>query len=206
MRAMADPLRTPLCDLLGIRVPILLAGMAGGPTTPELVAAVSRAGGLGTLGATGMTVDRFRTAMAAARRLTDRPIGVNVILTPPPPPSAPDEALQAALAPVRAELGLPEHPAPRDPPGAPLELIEAGLEAGATVVSIGMGDPAPAVPLARAAGAPVIAMCATVEDARTAVASGADAIVAQGSEAGGHRANFTIPEAGPLPMVGTLAL
>ena len=206
MRAMADPLRTPLCDLLGIRVPILLAGMAGGPTTPELVAAVSRAGGLGTFGASGMTVERLRAAVATARGLTDAPISVNVLLAPPRPPAAPDEALQEALAPVRAELGLPEHPAPREPPGSPLELMEAGLEAGASVASVGLGDPAPVVQLARSAGAPVIAMCATVEDARIAEASGADAIVAQGSEAGGHRSNFTIPEAGPLPLVGTMAL
>jgi nitronate monooxygenase len=206
MAFVADPLRTPLCDLLGISVPIVLAGMAGGPTTPELVAAVSRAGGLGTFGANGMTLDRLRAAVAAARELTDRPLAVNVLLAPPRPPSAPDEALQTALAPVRAELGLPQTPAPREPPPSPLELIEAGLEAGAKVVSVGLGDPAPVVPLARAAGAPVLAMCATVDDARRAEASGADAIVAQGAEAGGHRSNFTIPETGPLPLVGTLAL
>ena len=54
-RRMSAGLRTPPCDLLGIRVPILLAGMAGGPSMPELAAAVTRAGGLGVLGATGIT-------------------------------------------------------------------------------------------------------------------------------------------------------
>ena len=102
-------------------------------------------------------------------------------------------ALQAALAPVRSELGLAAEPPPSAPPPAPIELVEAALAEGATIVSTGLGDPAPLIPLARAAGAPVLAMVATVADARHAVASGADVIVAQGSEAGGHRSNFQLP-------------
>jgi nitronate monooxygenase len=199
---------TALCDLLGIRHPILLAGMAGGPTTPELVAAVSRAGGLGTFGAAMMTVDALTAAVGRARELTDAPIGVNVLLAKPTPPvaGAPDPA--EALAGARAELGVDPAAAPpaMPAPGSPEDLVAAALEAGARAVTVGLGDPAPIAPLARAAGAPLIAMVATVEDAVRAVASGADAVVAQGAEAGGHRSNFEVPEDGRVPLVGTFAL
>ena len=69
---MSGRLHTPLCDLLGIRVPILLAGMADGPGTPELVAAVTRAGGLGVFGASGMTVAALERDFARARELGAR--------------------------------------------------------------------------------------------------------------------------------------
>ena len=203
---MAISLTTPLCTLLGIRHPILLAGMAGGPTTPELVAAVTEAGGLGTFGASGMRREALIDAIRRARRLTDGPIAVNVLLATPRPGSAELEAFHAALAPIREELGLSPPTLPSDPVPTGVELIEIALEAGATIVSTGLGDPAPVVPLARAAGAPVLAMVATVADAVQAAESGADVIVAQGSEAGGHRSNFDLPESGPPPMVGTVAL
>src|ERR1700716_2002707 len=77
-------LRTPLCDALGIEYPILLAGMGagneGGAAGPELVAAVSEAGGLGVLGGTGHDVDEFHEACAAIRRLTKKPFGVDLLL------------------------------------------------------------------------------------------------------------------------------
>jgi len=203
------PFHTPLCDLLGIRHPILLAGMAGGPTTPELVAGVTRAGGLGVFGAMGMSVDALTAAVERACSLTSGPIGVNVLLAPPAPPDAADAAarVQAHLAGFREELGIPHPPPPPPgPPGSPAELVAAGLEAGASVVCVGLGDPAPLVPAARAAGAPMVAMVSTVAEAVRAVESGADAVVAQGGEAGGHRSNFEIPAEGALPIVGTAAL
>lgn len=203
---MAASLTTPLCTLLGIRHPILLAGMAGGPTTPELVAAVTEAGGLGTFGASGMRREALADAVHRARALTDGPIAVNVLLAPSRPGTAEPEALHAALAPIRYELGLTASPPSAAPGPSGVELIAIALEAGATIVSTGLGDPAPIVPLARAAGAPVLAMVATVADAVQAARSGADVIVAQGSEAGGHRSNFHLPESGPPPMVGTVAL
>jgi nitronate monooxygenase len=200
-------LRTPLCDLLGIEVPIVLAGMAGGSTTPELVAAVSEAGGLGTFGAMGMPLDRLGEAVERAHALTRGPIGVNVLVASA---IATDEDLgpvRAAVGGMRAELGLPAaEPAPGPPAPTPAESVRVGLEAGASVVSVGLGDPAPVADLARAAGAPLIAMAATVEDAVRAVASGADAVVAQGGEAGGHRSNFRVAPDGSVPLVGTLAL
>ena len=199
-------MRTRLTAALGIRHPIVLAGMAGGPTTPELVAAVSDAGGLGTFGLTGMSPEAVRAAVSAACGLTSAPIAINVLVAPATPPDPAGSDPRAALAPLRAELGLPaESPAP-PPVATPAELVAAGLEAGARVVSVGLGDPTEVRELTRAAGAPLLAMASSVEDAVRAVESGADIIVAQGSEAGGHRSTFHVPEDGVVPLVGTFAL
>jgi nitronate monooxygenase len=153
-----------------------------------------------------MSREALADAVGRARRLTEGPIAVNVLLAPSRPGTAEPEAFHAALAPIRDELGLGAHAPVSTPAPTGVELIEVALEAGATIVSTGLGDPVSVIPLARAAGAPVIAMVATVADAVQAVESGADAIVAQGSEAGGHRSNFDLPESGPPPMVGTVAL
>src|SRR4051812_24507922 len=82
---MARPvLRTPLSERLGIEYPIILAGMGagqeGGAAGPELVAAVSEAGGLGVLGGTGHNLDTFHAACAEIRRLTKRPFGVDLLM------------------------------------------------------------------------------------------------------------------------------
>jgi nitronate monooxygenase len=199
--------RRQLVDLLGIRHPILLAAMAGGPSTPELAAEVSRAGGLGVLGLSGLTVaaagDATRRAVALAG---GAPVGANAQLAPRSPATGDRERIMAVLAPFRAELGLPLDPAP--PAAAPTgrELLEAALEAGATVVTT-FEDPAPAIGLARAAGAPLLAMVTTPEEALAATSAGADAVIAQGSESGGHRSTFVgaeIPTS--LREVGTMAL
>lgn len=200
-----DALHTPLCDLLGVRTALLLAPMAAGPNGPELVAAVSRAGGLGIFGVTGMTREQVAADVARALELSGgAPVGVNVQLAGPTQASARAEDVAAVLAPFRAELGSAEGEAAGPPPDEPLTLVEAALDAGATVVSVALGDPEPLVPLARAAGAPLLAMVSTAAEARRSEQAGADVIVAQGAEAGGHRSTFDL-EAG-LPLVGTLAL
>jgi nitronate monooxygenase len=185
---------------------VVLAGMAGGPTTPELVAAVSRAGGLGTFGLTGMPVEHARAAIARARELTDAPIAVNVIVAPPEPAPAGAADPGPVLAAMRRELGLPADPPAPAPSSPARDLAAAALEAGASAVSVGLGDPASVRDLAEAAGVPLIAMATNVADAVRAVEAGADVIVAQGGEAGGHRSDFAVPPDGVLPLVGTLAL
>jgi len=201
-------LSTRLTSLLGVRHPILLAGMAGGPTTPELVGAVSAAGGLGVFGVAGMSTDAVRDAVTRARAIAGgAPVGINVLISPAVPrPGADPERVAQILAPLRAELGLPHPPPPGPTPATPLELVQAGLEAGASVVATGLGDPAPVAGAARAAGVPLIAMVSTVEEARIVVHGGADVVVAQGGEAGGHRSNFTVDPGTPVPLVGTMAL
>jgi nitronate monooxygenase len=196
-----------LTALLGIRHPILLAGMAGGPNTPELVGEVSRAGGLGVLGLSGMSLDAAVQATRAAVALADgAPVGANVQLAPASPATGDRERIAAALAPFRVELGLPPEPAARPATPSSLELLEAALEAGATVVTT-FEDPAAAISLAREAGAPLLSMVTTPEEALHAITAGANGVIAQGSESGGHRSTFvgtTIPVS--LREVGTLAL
>jgi nitronate monooxygenase len=199
------PFSNRLCQVLGIRHPILLAGMAGGYTTPELVAAVSEAGGLGAFGLTGMSAEAASDAVARARELTSAPFAVNVLMAAPTPPDRRGGDPAEALAPLRREVGMAGEPdAP--PPATPRELVAAGLEAGARAVTVGLGDPGDVHDLARAAGVPLLAMASSVEDAVRSVRSGADVIVAQGSEAGGHRSTFDMPDDGEVPLVGTFAL
>jgi nitronate monooxygenase len=203
----ASPLHTPLCDVLGIRHPVLLAPMAGGPSTPELVAAVTRAGGLGVYGVQGMTIDALQTALRRTLDLCDGPVGINVQMPLAQRRNPDDDAVHAVLQPFREELGLPSAP-PAPPPRTPepLELVAAALEAGATVVSTALGDPAPVAELTRAAGVPLLAMVTTVDEAVRSVEAGADVVIAQGAEAGGHRSTFDLPAEGPPPLVGTFAL
>lgn len=201
-----SPFANRLCALLGIRHPVLLAGMAGGPTTPELVAAVSEAGGLGAFGLSGMTAEAASDAVARARALTMAPIAINVLVAPPTPPDPRGTDPRMALAALREELGVPDDaPAAAVPASAP-ELVEAGLAAGARVVSVGLGASADVHDLARAAGAVVIVMVSCVEDAVRAAQGGADVIVAQGVEAGGHRSTFDASPQDTVPLVGTFAL
>jgi len=200
------PTANRLCELLGIRHPVLLAGMAGGYTTPALVAAVSEAGGLGTFGLTAMSVEAAAAAVREARALTDAPIAVNVLVAPPTPPDRRGHDPVAALRAFRRELGLPDE-APAPPPQAtPRELVAASLEAGAGAVSVGLGDPGDVHDLARDAGVPLIAMASSVDDAVRCARSGADVVVAQGAEAGGHRSSFDLPEDEEVPLIGTFAL
>jgi nitronate monooxygenase len=184
-------LRTPLCDLLGIEYPIVQSGM-GGVAGPDLVAEVSRAGGLGVVAALHLTPDQLRDAIRRVRAATNRPFGVNQFM--------PDS--------LRMQLGLPSTTA--RPPAVP-DLIDAAFEViveeHAPVWSIGLGNPTPAqVERCHARGIKVMAMITTVEDARTVERAGVDVIVAQGSEAGGHRSTWTKAATAQAACIGTLAL
>ena len=199
-------LDTELTRLLQLRRPIVLAPMGGGPTTPELVAAVTEAGGLGMFAATGLPPDALRDAIAAIRAQTDRPFGVNWLIAPPA--SGGDiETVQAALDPLRAELGLP--PGRREvtlPPSALPDQIEVALSAGVRVMSFALGDPSSFVEPAHESGALVSAMVTTVDEAIRVAAAGVDFVVAQGAEAGGHRSTFELGPGLEPALVGTIAL
>ena len=148
-------IRTPLCDHLGIAHPIVQAPI-GSATTPELAAAVSSAGGLGTLAITWRDEAETRLVVERTRTLTDAPFGVNVVV---------DEATT-------------------DVP--PADLIDVALDAGADVVSISFGEAAPHVDRVHEADAPVLQTVGSAEAATTAVRAGVDVVVAQGRPAGGH--------------------
>jgi nitronate monooxygenase len=192
-------LRTPICDLLGVEYPIVQSGM-GSAAGPELAAEVSRAGGLGVIAGLGTTADELRRRIRHVRSVTDRPFGVNQWLhTELQPPADPARvpagtmtAVQSQLNVFRKRLGLAPVAAPA--PAFP-DLIEEALavvlEERVPVWSIGLGNPtAEMVGRCHARGVKVMAMIATVEDARAVVANGVDIVVAQGGEAGGHRSTW----------------
>src|SRR5438552_17145199 len=107
---------TDAVQRLGISLPIVGAPMGGGPSTPALVAAVSEAGGLGSLAGGYLSPDRLRAAIAAVRELTGRPFAVNLFVPSPAEPAPEEiEAALAALEPLRLELGLPARPAATGP-------------------------------------------------------------------------------------------
>ncbi len=188
---MSSRLHTPLCDLLGIRVPILLAGMANGPSTPGLAAAVSarrrprRPRSVGhDLAATSSATWR---SSASWRRTS--PFGVNAQLASPTPATGERARILEVMLPFRRELGLPDEPPEPATPDSAVALIECALAGGATVVTT-FDDPGPVAAATRAAGARLLPMVTTVDEARRAVEAGADAVIAQGSEAGGHRGTY----------------
>lgn len=200
--------RTPLCVRLGIELPIVQAPMAGGWTTPALVAAVSNAGGLGMLAAALLSLDQLREQIDAVRRLSERPFGVNFLLAPPEPMPADVSAMQRALDAGRARLGLaPGAGSLRLPPSPMAAQFDLVCETKVPVVSFAMGDPGPWVERAKSSGAFVMAMATSVADALRLQASGVDAVIAQGSEAGGHRSTLDpVSEDEEPPLVGSLAL
>jgi nitronate monooxygenase len=151
----ADRLQTPLCDLLGLDHPVVQAPI-GSATTPELAAAVSEVGALGTLAVTWRDLEETRAAIEATAERTDRPFGVNLVL---------DEAAR--------QVPTDEH-------------LAACLEAGAPLVWFSFGDATGYLEAVHDAGALAAVTVGTAAEAREAAAAGADLVVTQGWEAGGH--------------------
>lgn len=201
--------QTRLTEVLGITHPIIQAPMVGS-ATPDLAAAVSAAGGLGSLGLEIGTPEDIRQACAAmAARGTAR-FNLNFFVLPKgaPQSSQARQVMRARLAPFFENLGLgpvPD-PAPVAPPhGFAPELVAALEETRPPVVSFHFGLPdAGALARIRAAGCLILCSATTVAEARALEAAGVDAIIAQGWEAGGHRGSHQ--PTGPGDGIGTLAL
>lgn len=154
-------IRTPLCDLLKIKHPIIQGGMAW-VTTPELVSAVSEAGGLGVLGAGNCPPDLVRKQVRDIKALTDRPFGVNIAVFSPFAPDIADICVQEQVP----------------------------------VVTTGAGSPSAYMPALKDAGATVIPVIASVALAKRLERMGADAVIAEGGESGGH-----IGDVATMPLV-----
>jgi nitronate monooxygenase/enoyl-[acyl-carrier protein] reductase II len=152
-------LRTRVCDLFGIRYPILQAGMAS-YVGPELVAAVSNAGGLGLLGGVDHPVDELERLIEATRERTPQPFGVNLVLA--------------------------------EPHEDKLDLL---IRSRVPLIATSWGDPRSVVERAHAAGLLTLHQVETEEEAARGAATGVDALVAQGSDGGGH-----------IGRIGTMAL
>jgi nitronate monooxygenase len=189
-----------------LTIPIVLAPLAGGPSTPELTAAVSNAGGLGFAAAGYLTATALAERLAQTRALTAAPIGVNVFV--PGSPTAADvaEAYRATLAAhageAYVELGVPRFD--DDDWAAKIDLLAA---AAPPVVSFTFGCPDQAViDRLHQVGAEVWVTVTTPAEAQYAVGHAADVLVAQGVEAGGHRGSFHDDPADVGDGLGLLSL
>lgn len=154
---MGVELRTPLCRLMGVDYPIFSVGFGDG-ACPELVAAVSNAGGFGVLGGVGLESDEVPGRIARVRELTDRPFGVNFIIV------AEDDEDRAFRR----------------------EQVAAAVGQRVAAVVLFWGDPAPYVRPAHDNGVKVLIQVGSVWEAKLAVAAGVDGVIAHGIEAGGH--------------------
>jgi nitronate monooxygenase len=207
MSAMNSRNANRLLALLDVELPIIQAPMAGA-TTPQMVVAVSNAGGLGSLPSAVYSEAQLRAALDEVRAGTRRPINLNFFAHQAP---AEDPARQAAwrarLAPYYVEAGLdPEMPLP---PGGRAPFDEAFCavveDYRPEVVSFHFGLPAPALlDRVKRTGAKVLSSATTVAEALWLEARGVDAVIAMGLEAGGHRGNFLTDDM--TTQVGTIAL
>ena len=211
---MASRLHTPLCELLGIEYPIVLAGMAAGglgqvtaPTPIKLVAEVSKAGGLGVMGDNFLSIDELDAGIKELRRqVGDRPFGVDFLL-----PATRAEVTSTSRREVykQIERDFPQHVAvveelmlehrlepamvsESEPMTTDLinRKIEVLLDNRVPVFAAALGDPSFMTERAHAQGMKVIGMAGRVRHAQRQMAGGVDIITAQGTEAGGHTGNI----------------
>ncbi len=167
-------MKTRITELLGIRHPIIQAGMSFG-AYPPLVAAVSNAGGLGILGAGAMNIDELKSNIKAIRELTDKPFGVNLLATSP--------VLD--------------------------ELIEVMIEEKVLVASYGRGDPKKIVERTKPHGIINMPTVGAIKHALRVESYGADAVIIQGMEGGGHTSYISslvsLPEATAATRIPVVA-
>ncbi|MGP4073354.1 NAD(P)H-dependent flavin oxidoreductase [Piscibacillus sp. B03] len=201
-------LKNELCDKLGIEYPVIQAGMAGGSTTPELVAEVSEFGALGTLGAAYMEPEAIRETVREIQQKTDKPFGVNVFSLSGSAEQSFKTSEVDALNKVRAEVGLePVEDVDFMWVNRVTEQVEVLLEENVPVISTAFGVlPKELVERAKEADVVLITMVTNVEEAIEAEKAGVDVIVAQGSEAGGHRGTFDVEKYPSGANVGTFSL
>jgi len=191
---------------LGIKYPIIQAGMAGGTTTPELIASVSNAGGLGTLGAGYMSPEQMKEAIQETKKLTDQPFGVNLFI--PEIPEVTEREIEQAnewLRPFREELKITKPEIKDADPVLFEKQIEIILEERVPVCSFTFGvPPEESVQQLKKRNIVVIGTATTVKEAKMNEENGVDMVVMQGSEAGGHRGTFS--GSFENAMIGTMAL
>ncbi|HEX5227596.1 MAG TPA: nitronate monooxygenase [Bryobacteraceae bacterium] len=181
-----------LLQRLGIEHPIIQGPMGGGPSTPELVAAVSNAGGLGSLGAAYLTPDQIRDTIQRIRSLTSRPFQVNLFAGGWNAGHDFDAGpMIELLSGIHEHLGIPPPSAPKptaDPFPAQLEAV---LEARPPIFSFTFGIPdRDVLSRLKSRGIVILGTATTVDEALALESAGVEAVVAQGAEAGAHRGTF----------------
>jgi nitronate monooxygenase len=202
--------RQPKCIAMvldGLQHPIVLAPLAGGSSTPKLTAAVSEAGGFGFLASGYLTTEVLEERMAAVRELTDAPFGVNLFF--PGDPEARTPGLEEFLGRIAPEAnrygaGLGD---PRYDDDSYAEKLELVLQLRPAVVSFTFGCPPPEeIARLKSAGIEAWVTVTSPAEARVASSAGADALVLQGGEAGGHRASFVDTDEEPISTLVLIRL
>ncbi len=199
---------TRFCETFSVQFPIVQAGMAGSITSAEMVAAVSAAGGLGTFAGAYISPQALRQAIREIKQLTSKPFAVNLLLydSTEQQPEVSGELVDW-LNDIREQVGLPrwsgELPDLIDEVDECFAVI---LEEQVPVFSCAFSLPGKYGVAARQAGMKLIGMATTREEALMLADEGVDAIVAQGSEAGGHRGTFHVGETGDGECIGTMPL
>jgi len=196
-----------LLDLLGIDLPIIQAPMAGANGSAMAIA-VSEAGGLGSLPCAMLDPAKVRAEIGIIRQRTAKPINVNFFChTPPAPDPQREAAWRVRLGAYYMELGLDPDAAAPAVNRAPFDETTCGIveDLEPEVVSFHFGLPTRTLlDRVKAAGCLVIGSATTADEARWLAANGCDAIIAQGSEAGGHRGMFLADDI--AAQAGTFAL
>jgi NAD(P)H-dependent flavin oxidoreductase YrpB (nitropropane dioxygenase family) len=229
-------LRTKLCDILGIEYPILSAGMGpsligestGAPV--NLVVAVSEAGGLGVLGAAGYTVEELREKIREIKKLTDKPYGVDLLLPAQTVRAGDQETVGQEEIPlaeiikvlpkehydwmmkVKEEMHLPDIDVTYKAGSTlmrPHASVKVCIEEKVPLFCSGLGNPGFMVEEAHAAGMKVLGISGNTRNAKRIARSGADLVVAQGHEGGGHTGRIgsmalwpqAVDEAAPTPVL-----
>ncbi|NEI70231.1 nitronate monooxygenase [Rhizobium lusitanum] len=197
---MSAPVDSNLFQRLGLKHPLIVAPMAGGPSSVELVAAASSAGALGAMGGAYSNAAAIEAFAVQVRQRTDKPFSINLFIPHSIPEVASDRVDRAveATARYRQELELPspqlEAPYEEDF-DAQFEAV-LGLRPACFSFVFGL-LPAEHVRAAKKAGIPLIGTATTLDEARALEESGVDAVTLQGFEAGGHRGIFDARAADP---------
>jgi nitronate monooxygenase len=183
---------TELLKLLDIEHPIIQGPLGGGPSTPELVAAVSNAGGLGSLGAAYLTPDQITDAIRRTRSLTSKPFNINLFAGGwNSDPTFDAGSILELLAGIHDKLGIPPPSAPKPAPDPFPAQLEVVLDARPPSFSFTFGIPdRDAIERLKSRGIVLLGTATTVAEARELERAGVDAIVSQGAEAGAHRGTF----------------
>ncbi|UXR78814.1 MULTISPECIES: nitronate monooxygenase [unclassified Staphylococcus] len=197
--------QTAITEQCGIQLPIIQAGMAGS-TTPELVASVSEAGGLGTIGAGYMTPEKLTQEIQRVKQLTSKPFAVNLFVPESFTYTEADvDTMNAHLHSYREALSITTPKPGAHDPEIFQQLVNVVVEQSVAVCAFTFGVPTiDVVSQLHDAGIVVVGSATTVAEAQEVERMGMDAVVAQGSEAGGHRAAFQ--QDGASALVGTMAL
>ncbi len=194
-----------LLDLFGVEHPILQAPMAG-VTSPQMAIATSEAGGLGAIAAAMLTPEGTRQELQMVKQGTGRPFNVNFFVHKPPAvDAARDARWREKLAPYFGELGVAPDAKGPSRTAFDASMCDLLLEFVPKVASFHFGLPdRTLVKRLKAAGILVLSSATTAEEARWLEGEGADAVIAQGAEAGGHRGMFLVDDVSR--QAGTMAL